>query len=136
MIDYGKLSQASQAHLKLMLGAGLKIYGLNAEVFKAQTFNNPYKTIYPEKIENTTPSFSCKVLIRQSFEGLNISNDFISLTDKVETEFTLVSDAKLEVHQILHIRFPDNRLVQIRITAALSTHALSTVAFIFRGVTF
>lgn len=136
-VDFGNLSGP---HLDMMLDIVLDRYGIPTQISKPTDFDNPYKDVLtaPEVTEPIYPEDSCKVLLDQPITGLAaaVQNEegVISLSDKVETEHTVTTDAKLQVGWELRLMYPDGKTLNLRVTACLGYHAHSTVAFTFRCV--
>src|SRR5690606_26250004 len=120
-------------HLKLHLRNVLRIYGLPALIFPVSVFPNELQDERPELVPDEEPSGSCKVLLSKPMEGLQIS-DFISLSDKIETEYRVITDAYLEEQQHLLVTFPDDKNVTLRITQCNVYHSLSTVYWFYTAI--
>lgn len=130
IFDYGK---QSRKHLKMMLKNALHRWGLPAMIYDKKLFNNDYQNVYPEFTQEIVPGGTCLVLLGQPISGLNLSN-FISLSDKVETNMRVTTDKKLEIGQQLEITFTDGKKLNLRITANLAFHVLSTVGYNYDAV--
>lgn len=130
-LDYG--AQAIPYHLPMILGNVMEIFGLNADVFDESIFNNDYSQIYPEYQISQVPIKTIKVLISQPFGGIMMS-DYISITQNVTKEFKIVSNSVIKEQQILRVRFPDQRTVNLRVVADLALHPLSALQYTYECV--
>lgn len=140
MIDYGGLSPS---HLNMILRAGLKRYGLQTQGWHAVPFENGYEEMATEYVYEdgsdedfpaTNPDYSCKVLLSAPVEGLNFSTDFISLSDKIETEYQITTDQSMELRDKIQVTFPDGKTLRIRVTTPGEVfHAFTSVMFSYLG---
>lgn len=123
--DFGKQAECA---LAMQLEAALALYGLPATIYKAAVYDNPYEPQQPEFVQEKAPAGNCRVLLGQPFEGINLTN-FISLADKVEKQIHLTTNVQLNTEDELHVMFPDEKSINLRILEPWAFHASSTVAF-------
>jgi hypothetical protein len=133
-LDFGKQSKLA---LSMQLENALKLYGIKAQIFRSATYNNGYDNPYntdPEFTQAPIDSGFCYVMLSQPFEGLILS-DFISLSDKVDTQIHVTTNTELFINDQLAITFPDNKRLNLRIVENWQFHALSTnVAYKYTAI--
>lgn len=136
-LDYGKLSQE---HRLCFLENALTLYGVDCSVVRAVALDTEYQevmpeseTVYPEDLGLTpTVVATCKVLVNRPIDGLLMSNDVISLSDKVETQFTITTTQLLELEDQLTLTYPDARTIRMRVMERISQHPFTTIGFVYR----
>lgn len=141
--DFG--DDASE-HLAMLLENSLDLQGRPAIIWDAVITENEYAHVYDdlypetpdylEPAERTNPEPSqrtCRVLLGQAMKGLPLS-DFISLSDKVETEIPVTTDTKLEPESIIQVFYPGNHSMKLRITAPMGFHADTFLIFRYTGI--
>ena len=138
--DLGFLSQRQRA---LHLRCSLITDGLACVVTRAVIVLDGFEEVFPEPEtswaasdpvpvpgETTTAvgdqpapvTFTCRVLVDKPLEGLMLNNDVISLTDKIETQHTVTTDATLELEDSLLVTYTDGRTINLRVVERLSQH--------------
>lgn len=130
MLNFGKLSDK---HLALTIRGVMANHGLPATIFGASVFDNVLKDDHPEYTVDSSPRGECNVLLSKPVEGIQIS-DFISLSDKIETEYRVITDAELEQREYLVVTYPDDKKMTLRITECNVYHALSTVYWFYTAI--
>lgn len=120
--DFAK--QSTKA-LSLLLDNALSLYGVDATIYRAQTFNNGYEPYAAEFTENPVPVGECKILISQPFQGIILS-DYISLADKVESQVRVTTNVNLQINDQLSIVMPDSRQLNLRVTEPWAFASLSS----------
>lgn len=128
------LARISDAHLTILIRNALAVHGVNAVYYAVEVFQNGYSTLNPERInDESEPIGECKVLLSKPLEGMQLS-DFISLTDKIETEYKITTLVELTLDQILKVTFRDNKPLHLRVVACNVYHAQSTAYWFYTGV--
>lgn len=142
--DFG--GDAQEAHLEMLLENCLDLYGRPATIWLPKVDNNEYAHVYddlstgvlqyvePTGYTNPEPSGqSCRVLLGQPVRGLSL-NDFISLSDKVETEIKVTTNVKLEPETIIEVSYPHNRKMKLKIQVPMGVHSDSFIIFTYIGI--
>lgn len=127
------VARISDPHLQLLLSNVMFCRGIPAEVYPVDVFPNALAEVNPEYVVSEEKIADIKVLLSKPVEGLRIS-DFISLSDKIETEYRVITNAVLEERQYVLVKWPDDKKMTLRITECNVYHAQSTVFWFYKAI--
>ena len=130
VFDFGKLSQD---HLRMILDNSLEVWGLSAQIFSPIVYDNGYEGVLNEYTESAAATGVCKVLLSQPITGF-MDSDYISLSDKPETQYVVTTNIALIIENELLILFPDSKTLRLRITENITFHTLTTVAYKYNAI--
>ena len=136
LVDLGRLSAR---HRTMLLTNTLKTQGLDALKHTPKVYPNEYREIDPELVYGDEPDVSdeglvelgegvsCRILIHNSFTGLLVNPNFISTSDKLETQMTIVTDILFNIGDRFVVTFPDGMKFTLRVSEKLTLHPFSQV---------
>ncbi len=138
-------AEEASEQLLMLLENSLDLFGRPTTIFDPVVVDNAYAHVYddaystpPDYVEptehaNPNPTGTCRVLLGQPIRGLPIS-DFISLSDKVDSEIQVRTDTELKTEAIIEVQYPDNKIVRVRIVRGDGFHADSFKIFQYIGI--
>lgn len=122
------LAKISSSYLDMMLKGAIEKQGLRTVIYEPVVEENLYEDLYPET--NYTLKDCVKILLSTAFSGGNEIN-FVSLYDKLDEEYLVVTNTKLEKDYKLKVEFPDGKLLNLVISDSQVIHQLSTMVFMY-----
>jgi hypothetical protein len=152
-LDYGRLGLPQRL---MLIRNRLIVHGIDVVVTRAMTFNNEYadtvqpEMIYPDEVDPELPdsviptfdpenavTIETRAIIDKpvgGLGGLDIFDDRIELSDKLDLVYKITTIEPLELEDRLDFTWPDGKKMTIRVTRIHRDHPYSEVANMAEGL--
>lgn len=127
------LAAISGRQLAMILKDHLDRNGYDCHVYRKIKANNEAAPLQQEYYYGAFPDFTCKVILGQPFQGLSIAN-FISVSEKIDTKFNLMTNVELEQDAKLVIETPSGETNIMRVLEHWANFSLSKMKIAYKYV--